>query len=144
MTRARLLLDVDLDQAQAVADLLDLATRIEYGQLEEVANLMRDGRLRVRRDRDDSSDPATAGQAEEVEDLMQAAKRVLGHSRGSHFGVGSGHVPIEAKRGYEVMKALKQALHRHLRPHVGACVDADGVTVRYAGDSEAPRATVVP
>lgn len=136
----RLLLDLDLDQAKAVSDLLDLANRIHMGQLEEISSL---ANQRMLSGRDAATDRGIALSHEEVdrlEEILVSAKAVLGHPSNGSFGVGARGVSDDAKRGYEVSKVIKKALHDHLRPEVRHTTDSTGLTVRYApGDAPTAR-----
>ena len=136
----RVLLDIDLDQAKAVADLLDLANRIHMGQLEEISSLANQRLLLGRVDSSDEGVPLGAVDVDRIEELMFSAKSVLGHPRGGSFGIGARGLSMDAKRGYEVSKVLKKALHDHLRPEVRHTVDSTGLSVRYVpGDPPVAR-----
>lgn len=139
MTQPKVLVELTIEHAEAVASLLDLATRIEMGQIEEISSLMREGRIVVRAGSDAS--PATGDESDAADEVCASLKNLLGHPRSGSFGIGSPHVPAEAKRGYEAMKAIQQALHMHLRPDVRHDVRRDGVTVRYAA-GEVPTARI--
>lgn len=121
---------MSIEHAEALGSLLDLATRIHMGQVSEILSMVETGTLQVRDDREPTfKRKATQDESDSIEDVIVDLRRALGHTSGSHFGIG--HVSPEAKRGYEAMKAVKRALHLHLRPDVRPHVDADGVTVRY-------------
>lgn len=124
-------LDLSIEHAEAVASLLDLATRIHMGQVSEILSLVEEGTLPIRDDAATGSRrKATEDDAYRIEDAVVALRRALGHPSGSSFGIG--HVSDEAKHGYEAMKAVRKAVHDHLHPDMRHVVDADGVIVRYA------------
>lgn len=132
---------MSIEHAEALGSLLDLATRIHMGQVSEILSLVEAGTLQVRDDREPAfKRRATQDESDSIEDVLVGLRRALGHTSGSYFGIG--HVSSEAKRGYEAMKAVKKALHLHLRPDVRPHVDADGVTVRY-DKGPAPMASVI-
>lgn len=134
-------LDLSLEHAQAVGTLLDFATRIHMGQVSEILALVQEGTIPMRDDAvDGSKRPAAQDERNRIEDVLIDLRRAMGHASGSHFGIGN--VSDEAKLGYEAMKALKQAIHQHLRPEVEHVVDADGVTVRYS-KNPIPEAKVI-
>jgi hypothetical protein len=139
----RLLLDMDLDQAKAVADLLDLANRIHMGQLEEISSLANQRMLSGRDAVSDRGVPLGRDEVDRLETILLSAKAVLGHPANGSFGVGARGVSDDAKRGYEVSKVLKKALHDHLRPDVRHTTDSTGLTVRYA-PGDAPSARIRP
>jgi hypothetical protein len=78
---------------------------------------------------------ATGDLRDGIDDLMKQAKKLLGHSATSSFGIGHTYVPIDAKRCYEVEKVLDRALseHRDQNPKFRG-VNYDGLTVRYTTD----------
>lgn len=130
----RLHCDMALDQAEAVRQGLDLATRMGLGQIGEIAHLVRTGHIRVRDDRaDDGHREATAEECDRVEALAGEIARVLGHPRGGSFGIGNRGVPMHAKRQYETGKAIAKALADSRDPG-GMSVHHDGVGVRYTPD----------
>lgn len=134
-------LDMSIEHAEALGSLLDLATRIHMGQVSEILSIVETGTLQVRDEREPTfKRNATQDESDRVEDVLVDLRRALGHTSGSYFGIG--HVSPEAKRGYETMKAVKKALHFHLRPDVRPHVDADGVTVRY-DKGPVPMASVI-
>lgn len=138
---ARVLLDMSVDQAESVIAMLDLASRIHMGQIEEISSLANQRLLMAR---DDGSDKGVAlphGSVDDLEELMMKAKGILGHPRTGSFGIGARGVSIDAKRGYEVQKVLQKAVHDHVRPEVRHTTASQGVIVRY-GDGTVPTATV--
>lgn len=124
-----------LDQAEAVAEGLDLSGRIMMGQIEEIATLARMQRLFVRDDRSpDGHRAPTADEIDRIAEHAAAIAGILGH-RGGSFGIGARGLPLAAKRQYEVQKALQKVVADHRQPG-GMTVHHDGVTVRYTRDPE--------
>jgi hypothetical protein len=134
-------IELSMEHAKALGSLLDLATRIHMGQVSEIASLVEAGTLPVRDDRAPRAKrPATEEENLRVEAAVTALRDAIGHTWGSYFGIG--HVSEEAKRGYEIMKAVRKTVHDHLHPDERHVVDADGVLVRYAA-GPVPVATIV-
>jgi hypothetical protein len=131
----RLHCDMSLEQAEAVRQGLDLATRMGLGQIGEIAHLVRMGSIRVRDDAaTDGHRDATMEECERIESLTTEIARVLGHPSGGSFGIGNRGVPMHAKRQYETGKAIAKALADRRDPG-GMSVHHDGVGVRYAPDA---------
>ena len=141
-TSEKVLIETSLDHAQALSRLLDLSVRIHLGQIEEIADLARMGQLN-RRPSLDATDvvPMSIEESERLEEALQLVKGIFGHPRNGSFGIGAPGVSLDAKRGYEIKKAVDKALHMHSRPNDLHSVSRDGVTVRYA-PGDAPTATV--
>lgn len=140
MTERFVDLRMPVGHADAVASLLDLATRIHMGQVSEILALVDDGRLPVRDDRSPSFRRlASESDRHAVEDALRSLAAALGHPTGSHFGIAK--ASAEAGMGHEAMKAIRKALHDHLTPEVRHTVHSEGVVVRYASGT-APTATV--
>lgn len=134
-------LEMTTEQATAVTAALDLANRIALGQIGEIAVLAQTGQLFARDDH--APGGSRAPTSDEIEDIRIKCieiARILGH-RGGSFGVGSSGITVEARRGYEVMKAIQKAVADHVAPG-GRTVRHDGVTVRYTQDP-APTASIV-
>ena len=140
--KEKVLIETSIEHAQALSKLLDLSVRIHLGQFEELADLARMGEIR-RRSGTQSTDGEILSieQIEQIEEWLKAIKWVLGHPGNGSFGIGAPGVAMDAKRGYEIKKALDKALHMHLTPDVLHSVHRDGVLVRYA-PGEVPEARI--
>ncbi len=140
----RLQLDVSIDHAKAIADALDLFTRLSLGQYDELSNRFAFGELPVACGDSNAGRLPTVEECCEYRRLCTELKCLAGHAHGSSFGLGSPAVSKAAHRNYEVMKALKQqlALHRDPAPSFRG-VDYDGLTVRYALET-APTCAISP
>lgn len=138
----RVRIEVDVAYAESMVRLLDLAGRIHMGQLDEISSLANQGMILGRDRGTDEGVPLDREAVDRLEEIMISAKAVLGHPAGGSYGIGGRGVSIDAKRCYEVQKALAKAVHDHLRPDVRHVTDAVGLTVRYA-QGEAPTAKVV-
>jgi hypothetical protein len=137
---ATVTMEMTLAHAEAVASLLDLASRLHMGQVSEIAALVSTGSLLMR----DEGVPAgrrdaTPDEIANLEDVLKTVQRAIGQPHGASFGIAASSE--EARRGYEVMKVVRKAIHQHLRPEIRHVVDADGLTVRYVKDA-APTATI--
>lgn len=131
---------MNLEQAEAVSAALDLYTRIGLGDLSEIADLARMGKLNMRKH--DGHRPVDIESIENMEELLLSAKALLGHPRNGSFGIGHQGVDIDARRAYEMKKSLDKALWSHKRPGDNSTVHSTGLTVRYTQDP-APTAQVL-
>lgn len=138
----RVRIEVDVEYAESVVRLLDLAGRIHMGQLEEVSSLANQRVILARDAGSDAGVPLDREAVDRLEEIMLSAKALLGHHAGGSYGIGGRGVSVDAKRCYEVQKVLAKAVHDHLRPEVRHVTDATGLTVRYA-QGEAPVARIV-
>lgn len=131
----RIRMDLTPEQGRVVKDALDFYSRVLIGQLDEVANLMRHGLIPLYdRDRGQRSTPSV-DQVDEIEELLERARGILGHPRGGSHGVGHPHLAPEANRAYEVKKALAKVLAEHRDPNPSFLnVDYDGIGPRYTQD----------
>ena len=133
---------MSLEQAAAVAEGLDLSSRIMMGQVDEIANLARMDRLLVRDDHEEGGyRRATPDEIDRIEEHTRAISRILGHAGGS-FGMGAKGLVVQARRQYEVKKVIEKALSDRADPG-GNGVRHDGLSVRYTND-EAPSARLCP
>lgn len=136
-------LEVTLEQAAAISKALDLYTRIGMGQLEEVALLASMGLVPVRTAAGSPRQVASPDQCEQLRELMDQAKCILGFARTAHAGIGNPNIDITVARAYEVGKVLSKALAEHRNPApTFRGVDYDGLGPRYTTDL-APVALVV-
>ena len=107
----RLNLTLSIDQGKGVCESLDVFTRLCLGQLEIVAELVRQGVIPVARP---SADGERAMASEEccdqIDQLMRAAKQLLGYPAGASNGIGHPDVHINGRRAYEVEKVLAAAM----------------------------------
>ena len=140
---SKVVIEVTEDQADAISKALDLYVRIGIGQFDEVAQLVAFGLVPVRNTSDVPRQIASPEQCEQLRNLMDAAKQVLGFSRGASHGIGHRDNDISVSRAYEVGKVLDKALaeHRNPAPEFRG-VNYDGLGPRYTNDP-APNAQVV-
>lgn len=142
-TESRLLLELTLEQAAALAQATDLYARLCIGQLEELEMLIREGTIPCA-DTRGSQDrtAATMDQCSEILALLKQVKAVLGyHPNGSH-GIGHAHVHVTGTRAYEIKKVVDRALAEHRDPNPSfRGVNYDGLICRYTTDP-APLARV--
>lgn len=137
----RVHMELSIDQARAVGDELDLANRIHLGQFKEIAILASQGEIMVRDDRAPGGcRHANEDEMAQIESACHILAKAFGHHPSSSFGIGAQGVTLKARRGYEVKKALNQAVAKHHNPD-GNSVHHTGVTVRYTQD-EMPLARV--
>lgn len=139
-------LEVTLDQAQAIAEALDLYTRMGLGQLEEITDLVRSGMIpmHVTTPKGSYGDPVLPSieVCEQIEALMKRVRGALGFEPGCSRGVGHPHNPIATTRAYEIMKVLNKVLAEARDPNPRfRGVNYDGLGPRYTRDP-APRAWI--
>lgn len=136
---SKVTLEMTVEQAAAIAHMLDLATRIHLCQFSEIEWLSRLGYIKHRLGHNLNQDDW--GHIEVYADHM---KSVFGFPSNASFGIGSPHVSKDAHRGYEVKKVLEKALAEHRDPNPKGLrgVNYDGLVVRYT-DDPVPVAAVV-
>lgn len=125
-----------LDQAAAVCDGLDAYTRLCIGQLEEVANLVRHGVIPMAQsDGKGERVMAPAEVCDQIEALMNEAKRLLGYPRNGNHGIGHPHIALAGRRSYEIQKVLSKVVAEQRNPNPGfKGVNYDGLGPRYTTD----------
>lgn len=110
-------------QARTMVDALDLFSRIQIGQLEEILSMARMGSIPHRDDQDVS---ARIEEIEEAEPLLHEVKRLLtGHSPNASFGILGGKTPESARVAYEIQRAIRHRLAWDRQPEGGMGVDFD-------------------
>jgi len=110
-------------QARTMVDALDLFSRIQIGQLEEILNMARMGSIPHRDDQDVS---ARIEEIEEAEPLLHEVKRLLtGHSPNASFGIFGEKTPESARVAYEIQRAIRHRLAWDRQPEGGMGVDFD-------------------
>lgn len=110
-------------QARTMVDALDLFSRIQIGQLEEILNMARMGSIPHRDDQDVS---ARIEEIKEAEPLLHEVKRLLtGHSPNASFGILGGKTPESARVAYEIQRAIRHRLAWDRQPEGGMGVDFD-------------------
>lgn len=133
---------VSSEQASAIVHALDFYSRMCIGQIEEVAYLVRSETIPLRRDAGEKRAPASVDQCEQVDELLNSIKAVLGYPRNGSNGIGHRHVHIDGLRAYEVQKVLSKTLAELRNPNPDfRGVDYDGLGPRYTQDVE-PRSWV--
>lgn len=128
-------LSLTMDQAKAVADALDLYSRIGIGQVGQIAELARDDFLKFRPGANYCKDEQSR-RLNTIDSLLNETARALGYA-GTHHSMGISHreVPVSARRAYEIQKVLDRALAMERNPKLGcSTVDYDGLVVRYTQD----------
>lgn len=142
-------LDVQLNltqaQAQAMTDALDFFVRLGIGQVEEVAEKMRDNTLPMFRPsaRVGKRQPVPGKTLDEVEARLNDIKALLGYPTNGSHGIGHTDNHVSVTRCYELLKVTKQSLAvaRNPAPTFRG-VDYDGLIVRYTDDA-APECRVL-
>lgn len=137
MTEATVTIQMTETHARAVRDAIDLFTRIGLGQIEELAQMARDGSL-VGRFADEPAS-LTPDDADRIAAYCQSIKGVLRHPRNGSFGIGA-KIPPQYSLAYEVLKVVDAAITKHRNP-TDTSVRSDGLIVRYS-QLPAPSAAV--
>lgn len=132
----KIVLELTLNQSNAICDGLDAYARLCIGQLDEVSNLVRTGVIPMAQL--NSSNPRVQASVEicdRIESLMNEAKIALGYSVNGSHGIGHQHVHITGRRAYEVNKVLSKvaAESRDPNPQFKG-VNYDGLGPRYTTD----------
>jgi len=137
----RIQIQTVLPQAEAIRDALDLYSRLAMGQFSELAAMISSGAIRVRDDRvPDGHRVADAQEVDEIASKLREITILLGHRRGSSFGIGSPALNDAARSAYEVQKVIDKAIADERNPGAKT-VRHDGLLVRYTGHP-APTATL--
>ena len=134
----RLDLSLTPEQARAVCAALDFYMRVGIGQIEEVAELMRNGTLATYRHDTAGSERLAVPAATiiKAEKHLLAIKALLDFpGMTTSHGVGHRDNHIAVHRSYEVLKVLQRAEAELRNPNPTLRgVDYDGLTVRYTSD----------
>ena len=136
--------EMTLEQTDAVCDALDAYSRLCIGQLDEVANLVRHGIIPMAQlDGSGERVLASAEVCEQIEELMDAAKRLLGYPANGSHGIGHPHIALSGRRAYEVKKVLAKVVAEQRNPNPEfRGVNYDGLGPRYTNDP-VPVATAI-
>ena len=106
-----------------MVDALDLFSRIQIGQLEEILSMARMGSIPHRDERDVL---ARIEEIEEAEPLLHEVKRLLtGHSPNASFGIFGEKTPESAMVAYEIQRSIRHRLAWDRQPEGGMGVDFD-------------------
>lgn len=141
MTKVRM--EITEGQALAISKALDLYVRVGIGQLNEVAQLVAFGHVPIFNAGGAPRKVASAEQCDQIRELMDTAKQVLGFSRGGSHGIGHPDNDISVSRSYEIYKVLEKTLAEHRDPSPQfRGVRYDGLGPRYTNDP-APYAEIV-
>jgi hypothetical protein len=147
----KVMLEMSLDQANALAFALDTYTRLCIGQLEEIESMVRWETIPMgesqsqfdRVDRESARRTASPEVCDQIGEMMKKAKVALGYSANGSNGIGHKNIHLSGRRAYEINKVLVKALAEQKNPNPGfKGVDYDGLILRYTQDP-IPLATVV-
>ena len=137
----KVILELALEQAQAVREALDLRTRLGLGQVREIVQLLRDGSIPFGEGVHLGGE--IADRLDAIEDLLKGVADQMGFLPNGSYGIGHQAVPIAARRAYEIEKVLDKALAEDEDPTPKMRgVHYDGLGPRYTQDP-APSARVV-
>lgn len=142
----RFTLEINVNQASAIVDALELYVRLGLGQVEYLAELARFHQFLPAFSYDENGANhkkivPTDEQLQQVESLCTSLRQVLGYPRGASHGIGSRAVSLSVHRCYEAERVLRKAL-AEVRQIDPVFVDHDGLIVRYTEDP-APICTLV-
>jgi hypothetical protein len=132
------------EQIDAVCEALDSYSRLCIGQLENVADLVRQGIIPMAAPNGDGDrQMASIEIADRIHELMLEAKALLGYSRNGSHGIGHRHVHVTGCRAYEMKKVLDKVIAEDRNPcPVFRNVRYDGLGPRYTQDP-APEAKIL-
>lgn len=141
---SKVILEITVEQANALVCALDAYSRLCIGQLDAVTELVNDGTIPLRANIAADRCLANRHAVDAVREHIDVAKEYLGYSRNGSNGIGHPHVHITGHRAWEMRKVVERvmALHRDPNPSFRG-VNYDGLLVRYTQDP-APVARVVP
>lgn len=132
---SKVCMTLTIEQANAVVNALDTYARLCIGQIECVADLVRDGTIPLRADSRAERIPVGYHAQRAVEEHLDQAKQYMGYPSNGSNGIGHPHVHVTGHRAWEVRKALQKALAVHHDPNPSfRGVDYDGIIVRYTQD----------
>jgi len=103
-------LTVSDPQGIAVMAACDLYYRVAMGQLERIADLVRDGVIPLRREVQEGRETASVEQADAIEEQLREVKRVLGHHPKSSLGLNHPHVHGTARDAWTARKVIRDTL----------------------------------
>lgn len=109
-TQERVVLTLTMEAAEALAQGAELLARLGLGQLEHVAELVRQGHIPVKGG--DKAERKTADDqgCEEIDALLGQCKGVLGFAITESHGITHAHCNAETKRAWDAYQALSLAL----------------------------------
>lgn len=137
-TMQTIILTLTVDQAEVVRKAVDLYTRLSLGQLECIADLVREDILPPMASQGDARRSADLATVDAVVASLFAAKRSLQYVPHGSMGITHPHVHASGQRAYRVEKALRRAL-----THARAGHDALGPTpLFFHTDDPEPTARV--
>lgn len=131
-----------IGQAYAVADALEMYSRLALGQIEHIAEAVRDGFIPI--NKDSQAARRTSETFAKVDDACALLKGDLGFLPGASYGIGNRQVSTQAHRAYEIKKVLERELALQVNPNPAfRGVHYDGLTIRYT-DDPAPECVILP
>jgi hypothetical protein len=103
-------LTVNDPQGLAVMAACELYARTALGQLERIADLVRDGIIPMSRDVQEGRATASVEQVDAIEEQLKEVKRVIGYHPNSSLGLGHPHVHEIARHAWEARKVIRTTL----------------------------------
>lgn len=132
--------EMTISEAHATMRSLDFLSRLGIGQIDEVADLVRDDSVQCLRD--GKLDPTSADESRLVEAIVQRAEHAFDYPYGASYGIGHKYVSPVAHRAWEMKKVMDKTLSLHREPNPSfPGVNYDGVTLKYTRDPT-PEASV--
>lgn len=125
-----------VEQAQAIAEALEVYMRLGIGQMGIVAELVRDGTIPMAAPSNEPRREAPLAICNEITALMATVKSKLGHSYGASNPISHRHTALPVSRAYQVMKHIRHALVWHRKPEGGFGVYFDDPnSLNYTGEA---------
>lgn len=124
-------MEMPTEVAQALSQALDVFSRVGMGQWEVIAEVVHGPWTEVH------PDTSAWQQRDELQTLLFAAKRWLGHPQNGSFGIAARGVHDDMKRAWEIKKQIDQALV-HATDAARPCYDvrSDGRILRLTADPD--------
>lgn len=129
------------EQAEAVRAALDLYTRLCLGQVERVADLVRDEVIPLMSHQGNDRRTADESICAAVASVLREVKFHLSYPAAGSMGIAHPHVHLNGRRAYEVERVLSGALAHYWHRDARAS-DADALDLRLTSDP-LPRAQFV-
>lgn len=139
--KAKVNMILSVEQADVVREALDVYTRIMTGQFGIIGEMVRDGRVPVRRNDGEKRTIATADQSGGVAEQLNNAKNILGFATNESLGISHSDVHVSGRRSFEVLTELSHVLQKHGGNEVTGAY-SEGLTLRYT-DDDVPSVSIV-
>lgn len=142
----RMLLDVSVEQAQAVSRALDAYSRLGIGQLQIIEELIMDEQIPFSDQIRDLNFDEKLARRDTIRRMLGDIKQLLGFTPGSSLGITHERVPRSALLSWTVKKEIEQKLAYHRDPNPsfkGVNYDGNNLNISGLPDEDLPRAVII-